>query len=156
MNKLDQIIIEFIKNENNRPVSKKILITKIQKVHKDIEVKNIFHSIRFLEKNKKIVTLISGKLVLPYDSGKIISDSEGTGEISINSYGDGFIKIHNDDSREIFIYRDNVKNALNGDIVEFVETDAVSKNNLTNGIITKVIKRAKDIFVGEFVKTDEG
>ena len=56
MNKLDQIIIEFIKNEHNRPVSKKILITKIQKVHKDIEVKNIFHSIRFLEKNKKIVT----------------------------------------------------------------------------------------------------
>ena len=25
----------------------------------------------------------------------------------------------------VFIYRDNVKNALNGDIVEFVETDAI-------------------------------
>lgn len=49
MNKLDQIIIEFIKNENNRPVSKKILITKIQKVHKDWS-KEYFSFYTFLRK----------------------------------------------------------------------------------------------------------
>ena len=56
----------------------------------------------------------------------------------------------------MLVYRDDVKKAVNGDMVECVETDAVSRNNLTNGTITEVIKRAKDIFVGGFVKADDG
>ncbi len=154
MNKLDQTVIDFLEKENNRPISKRMLIDKILSVNKELVVKNIFHSLRFLEKNKKIKILQSGKIVLEFNPGKPIDGTNDVGEISINSYGDGFVKTSNN-NEEVYIYRENIKGALNGDTVEFIKTDAPPRKNLDNGIVIKIIKRSKDLFVGEFVKKDE-
>ncbi|MGL4647274.1 MAG: ribonuclease R [Mycoplasmoidaceae bacterium] len=156
MNKLDKTILTILEDQKEKPIPRKILIDKVLLTNKEIIVKNIFHSFRYLEKIKKIKILPNGKVVLSFNIGNEIPDTKAEGTISINSYGDGFIKPTNDPQNEVYINIDYTNGALNEDLVEFVKTDGPSKKNLAIGKVLKVIKRAKDIFVGEFKKTATG
>lgn len=78
------------------------------------------------------------------------------GPISINTKGVGFFdKDPNEKNRaeSIEVQPININRALHGDIVEVVLTGEKIKNR-EQGKVTKVVKRAKDEFVGVVVKKD--
>ena len=79
-----------------------------------------------------------------------------TGPISINTKGVGFFDLDPNDKNKkdsVEIQPQFVNRALHGDTVEIILTGEKIKNR-EQGKITKVIKRAKDEFVGEVVVRD--
>ena len=69
-----------------------------------------------------------------------------------NQKGFGFVKIE-DQEEEIYISKENCKNALNGDTVEIKIISEKEENKKQEGKITKIIRHEKDTIVGTFQKS---
>ena len=69
-----------------------------------------------------------------------------------NQKGFGFVKIE-DQEEEIYISKENCKNALNGDTVEIKIIAEKEENKKQEGKITKIIRHEKDTIVGTFQKS---
>lgn len=153
MNNLDQAILNIVNNEKGRPISKKLLISKIQKINPNFEVKEIFKSLRYLANNFLISYNQLGKIKEGYKDGNIIAENGGEGLIFINNIGDGFIRIE-DSTVEYYVNKKNLKGSLSGDKVNFAITDKISKKEINDAIITKVIERNSSYFVGTITITN--
>ncbi len=154
MNKLDNIIIDILKKEE-KPIPKGILIKKIEESKIDVEKNSIFKSIKWLITNGSIKELQTGKLVIGYENGNILPNTKNKGIIKINSSHDGFVK--DDDGNSLcYINKKNLKSALDGDEVEFELFDKKTKEDLSDGIVTKVINRFKTLYTAIFYKNEKG
>ncbi len=153
---IDRLILEQLKQENDKPIPKGILIKKITDKNKDINVKDIFKSIKFLSVKGHIRELQSGKIVLGYQDGNVIPNSNKTGIISLNIAGDGFIKDEETGLSIAYINHKNLLGALDGDEVEYVLFDKKTKDDLQDGKVIKVINNNKSTYTATFFKTDKG
>lgn len=154
MNKVDNIIIDILKKEE-KPIPKGILIKKIEGEIKDIDKTTIFKSIKWLTVNGNIKELQTGKLVIGYENGNIVPNTEGKGIIWINSSHDGFVKDEEGNSL-CYINKKNLKSALDGDEVEFILFDKKTKEELPDGMVTKINKRTKTLYTAVFYKNEKG
>ena len=67
--------------------------------------------------------------------------------------GYGFIELEEEDTEDIFVAPGQMKDALNGDKVEFIITNPRTGNRRAEGKILKVIEREKTEVVGVFQKS---
>lgn len=154
MNKIDTLILEILKKEE-KPIPKGILIKKIEEQNNGFDKNSIFKSIKWLSINGEIKELQTGKLIIGYENGNIIEGSNGRGIIRINSSHDGFVK-DEDGNSLCYINKKNLNSALDGDEVEFMLFDKKTKDDLQDGLITKVINRSKTLYTALFQKNEKG
>ena len=144
MIKKEDIILEFMKDENYTPMKAKEIAMLLGVPKKEY---NEFNQIlKTLEENYKIVKNRKNRY-------RLIGDNFQEGIYRKNQKGFGFVKIDGKED-EIYISKENSLNALNGDkvLVEIIE----EKNKIKNaeGKIKKIIKHEKDTVVGTFQKSD--
>lgn len=144
MIKKEDIILEFMKDENYTPMKAKEISMLLGVPKKEY---NEFNQIlKTLEENYKIVKNRKNRY-------RLIGDNFQEGIYRKNQKGFGFVKIDGKED-EIYISKENSMNALNGDkvLVEIIE----EKNKIKNaeGKIKKIIKHEKDTVVGTFQKSE--
>ena len=144
MIKKEDIILEFMKDENYTPMKAKEISMLLGVPKKEY---NEFNQIlKTLEENYKIVKNRKNRY-------RLIGDNFQEGIYRKNQKGFGFVKIDGKEDK-IYISKENSMNALNGDkvLVEIIE----EKNKIKNaeGKIKKIIKHEKDTVVGTFQKSD--
>ncbi len=144
MIKKEDIILEFMKDENYTPMKAKEIAMLLGVPKKEY---NEFNQIlKTLEENYKIVKNRKNRY-------RLIGDNFQEGIYRKNQKGFGFVKIDGKED-EIYISKENSMNALNGDkvLVEIIE----EKNKIKNaeGKIKIIIKHEKDTVVGTFQKSD--
>ena len=76
-----------------------------------------------------------------------------TGKFRNTERGYGFIELEEEDVEDIFVAPGQMKDALNGDRVEFIITNPKTGNRRAEGKILKVIEREKTEVVGVFQKS---
>ena len=144
MIKKEDIILEFMKDENYAPMKAKEIAIILGVPKK--EYKEFNQILKTLEENYKIVKNRKNRY-------RLIGDNFQEGIYRKNQKGFGFVKIDGKED-EIYISKENSMNALNGDkvLVEIIE----EKNKIKNaeGKIKKIIKHEKDTVVGTFQKSD--
>ena len=133
MYKKEDIILEFMKDENYTPMKAKemaiILGVPKKEYNKFLEVLNN------LEENYKIVKNRKNRY-------KVIGENVVEGIYRKNVKGFGFVKVEGEDN-EIYISKENSKNALNGDRVLVEITEEKTKIKSAEGKIKKIIKHEK-------------
>ena len=140
MYKKEDIILEFMKDENYTPMKAKemaiILGVPKKEYNKFLEILNN------LEENYKIVKNRKNRY-------KVIGENFVEGIYRKNVKGFGFVKVEGEDD-EIYISKENSKNALNGDRVLVEITEEKTKIKSAEGKIKKIIKHEKNTLVGTF------
>lgn len=77
---------------------------------------------------------------------------EIVGIFKANEKGFGFVKVEGVEE-EVFISKENTKNALNGDKVQIIIVKQAEENNHSEGKIIKIVEHEKDTVVGIFQKS---
>ena len=136
------IILKFMSDDKYVPMKAKELafVLGVPK-----EKYTEFHQIlKCLEDEYKIQATKKGKYIL------VDNNEYKTGTLRLNSKGFGFVKLA-DSEEEIFISKNNMKHALNGDevIVQIIDNNSSSSEH-KEGSIVKVLKHDKDTLVGTF------
>ena len=139
MNKKEEIILEFMKDPEYKPMKAKE-IAIILRVPKK-EYPKFQEAIAELEKEFKIGKNHKNKY-------KVIKEEYKEGNFRKNAKGFGFVNIGEED--EIYISKENTNNALNGDIVLVEILEEKNKLKKAEGKIKKIIKHEKDTIVGTF------
>lgn len=144
MNKLDQIQ-QFLSNDQYVPMSIEqiMYVLAISKKEKDI-VKEIMDE---LEIQGKVTTTQKGKYELCEKLALLPGKYEGT------TKGFGFVIPDNNEMDDIFIQSENTSTAMNGDRVLVKITKSSKEGKRAEGIVEKIIKRARTSLVGKFQKS---
>lgn len=159
-------VLHILKNDS-KPILIEILIKKtiylIKQEHKKLFLKenNIFWVIQDLV-NEEIVAINNrGKYYLSYFDLPEITNSLQQGVFYTAARGPfGFVKVKKDDDTllSFFVHKKDINNAIDGDIVEFVELDTtikkirkpnVEKTNNGEARIKRILEHTKDSYVGE-------
>lgn len=133
-------ILEFMKSEEYVPMKAKELAT-IFRVPKK-EYSKFLEILGELELNLKIEKNRKNRY-------KIVEKTYYDGTYRKNPKGFGFVKL-DEETDEIYISKENSKNALNGDRVLIEITEEKNKIKKAEGKIVKILKREKDTVVGIF------
>lgn len=139
MNK-EEIILEFIKDENYVPMKAKEMAIILGVPKK--EYNQFVQILKKLEDEYKIVKNRKNKY-------KPMDEKYKEGIYRKNKKGFGFVKIEGQED-EIFISKENSLRALNGDIVLIEIIDEKSKEKSAEGIVKKILKHEKETVVGVF------
>ena len=151
-----KLILEIVNDEKKKPIPigiilKKILL-KIEKVNK----KKFYENIDNLLQSAQLIKLKNNKIVIGYPKAEIDRTKIFIGTISLNSKLTGFITKKTENEAKYFVHWTNLNGALNGDTVEFALLKIEKKDqNLKDAIVTKIIKRKKDFFVGCYYKKQD-
>ena len=140
MYKKEDIILEFMKDENYTPMKAKEMAMILGVPKK--EYNKFLQMLKELEENYKIVKNKKNRY-------RLIGENFVEGIYRKNQKGFGFVKIENQED-EIYISKENSLRALNGDrvLVEIIEEK--NKIKKAEGKIKKIIKHEKDTVVGTF------
>ena len=133
-------ILDFMKSEEYVPMKAKELAT-IFRVPKK-EYSKFLEILGELELNLKIEKNRKNRY-------KIVEKTYYDGTYRKNPKGFGFVKL-DEETDEIYISKENSKNALNGDRVLIEITEEKNKIKKAEGKIVKILKREKDTVVGIF------
>ena len=139
MNKKEEIILEFMKDPEYKPMKAKEIAIILGVPKK--EYPKFQEAIAELEKEFKIGKNHKNKY-------KVIKEEYKEGNFRKNAKGFGFVNIGEED--EIYISKENTNNALNGDIVLVEILEEKNKLKKAEGKIKKIIKHEKDTIVGTF------
>ena len=139
MNKKEEIILEFMKDPEYKPMKAKEIAIILGVPKK--EYPKFQEEIAELEKEFKIGKNHKNKY-------KVIKEEYKEGNFRKNAKGFGFVNIGEED--EIYISKENTNNALNGDIVLVEILEEKNKLKKAEGKIKKIIKHEKDTIVGTF------
>ena len=139
MNKKEEIILEFMKDPEYKPMKAKEIAIILGVPKK--EYPKFQEAIAELEKEFKIGKNHKNKY-------KVIEEEYKEGNFKKNAKGFGFVNIGEED--EIYISKENTNNALNGDIVLVEILEEKNKLKKAEGKIKKIIKHEKDTIVGTF------
>ena len=143
-NKLTKSIIDYVgkhptKNFNYKQISAKLQIT-------DSSTRQLTNTVLYeLKSAGYIEELSTGKFRYKHKSAYI------TGNVDITNWGSGYV-ISDDVMEDVFVSRENLKNALHGDTVKvFLHTRKRKKK--PEGEVVEVIKRARETFIGTIQRT---
>ena len=139
MNKKEEIILEFMKDPEYKPMKAKEIAIILGVPKK--EYPKFQEAIAELEKEFKIGKNHKNKY-------KVIEEEYKEGNFKKNAKGFGFVNIGEED--EIYISKENTNNALNGDIVLVEILEEKNKLKKAEGKIKRIIKHEKDTIVGTF------
>lgn len=139
MTKKEEIILEFMKDPEYKPMKAKEIAIILGVPKK--EYPKFQEAIAELEKEFKIGKNHKNKY-------KVIKEEYKEGNFRKNAKGFGFVNIGEED--EIYISKENTNNALNGDIVLVEILEEKNKLKKAEGKIKKIIKHEKDTIVGTF------
>lgn len=139
MTKKEEIILEFMKDPEYKPMKAKEIAIILGVPKK--EYPKFQEAIAELEKEFKIGKNHKNKY-------KVIEEEYKEGNFKKNAKGFGFVNIGEDD--EIYISKENTNNALNGDIVLVEILEEKNKLKKAEGKIKRIIKHEKDTIVGTF------
>lgn len=140
--KIKEIILDFIKDESYKPLNKGQL-AKIFNISKK-EMKDFSKLLNEMEKEGLIIQDNKQRYVNPEDTNMII------GKLQSNPKGFGFVIPEKKDMKDIFISRDNINGAINGDKVIVELFSEGSENKKAEGKITQILERANSVVVGVF------
>ena len=140
---LRDLILNIVYDEDYNPITIKELATymKADKYTKGV----IYDEVKKLEKDNKI-HISHKKRIMP------ISDEELSliGTISLAQGGYGFFISENKDMNDVFISKDNLGDAFDGDKVKIEITKEASKGKNAEGRVLEIIERGKTKIVGTF------
>lgn len=140
---LRDLILNIVYDEDYNPITIKELATymKADKYTKGV----IYDEVKKLEKDNKI-HISHKKKIMP------ISDEELSliGTISLAQGGYGFFISENKDMNDVFISKDNLGDAFDGDKVKIEITKEASKGKNAEGRVLEIIERGKTKIVGTF------
>ena len=139
MTKKEEIILEFMKDPEYKPMKAKEIAIILGVPKK--EYPKFQEAIAELEKEFKIGKNHKNRY-------KVIEEEYKEGKFRKNAKGFGFVNIGEDD--EIYISKENTNNALNGDIVLVEILEEKNKLKKAEGKIKRIIKHEKDTIVGTF------
>ncbi len=139
MTKKEEIILEFMKDPEYKPMKAKEIAIILGVPKK--EYPKFQEAIAELEKEFKIGKNHKNKY-------KVIKEEYKEGNFRKNAKGFGFVNIGEED--EIYISKENTNNALNGDIVLVEILEEKNKLKKAEGKIKRIIKHEKDTIVGTF------
>ena len=139
MTKKEEIILEFMKDPEYKPMKAKEIAIILGVPKK--EYPKFQEAIAELEKEFKIGKNHKNKY-------KVIEEEYKEGNFKKNAKGFGFVNIGEED--EIYIPKENTNNALNGDIVLVEILEEKNKLKKAEGKIKRIIKHEKDTIVGTF------
>ena len=139
MTKKEEIILEFMKDPEYKPMKAKEIAIILGVPKK--EYPKFQEAIAELEKEFKIGKNHKNKY-------KVIEEEYKEGNFKKNAKGFGFVNIGKED--EIYIPKENTNNALNGDIVLVEILEEKNKLKKAEGKIKRIIKHEKDTIVGTF------
>ena len=142
----EKLIFDFMKEETYIPMRAKeiALFLNVPKT----EYSNFVEILSKLENEYKIQKNRKSKYSL------VPKEKYLNGIFRGNEKGFGFVKIENMDN-EIYIAKNNIKGALNGDkvLIEIIQNDNKKDSHHEEGKIVKVVSREKDSLVGLFTKS---
>ena len=140
---LRDLILNIVYDEDYNPITTKELASymKADKYTKGV----IYDEVKKLEKDNKI-HISHKKRIMP------ISDEELSliGTISLAQGGYGFFISENKDMNDVFISKDNLGDAFDGDKVKIEITKEASKGKNAEGRVLEIIERGKTKIVGTF------
>ena len=140
---LRDLILNIVYDEDYNPITTKELASymKADKYTKSV----IYDEVKKLEKDNKI-HISHKKRIMP------ISDEELSliGTISLAQGGYGFFISENKDMNDVFISKDNLGDAFDGDKVKIEITKEASKGKNAEGRVIEIIERGKTKIVGTF------
>lgn len=140
---LRDLILNIVYDEDYNPITTKELASymKADKYTKGV----IYDEVKKLEKDNKI-HISHKKRIMP------ISDEELSliGTISLAQGGYGFFISENKDMNDVFISKDNLGDAFDGDKVKIEITKEASKGKNAEGRVIEIIERGKTKIVGTF------
>ena len=139
MTKKEEIILEFMKDPEYKPMKAKEIAIILGVPKK--EYPKFQEAIAELEKEFKIGKNHKNKY-------KVIEEEYKEGNFRKNAKGFGFVNIG--EEGEIYISKENTNNALNGDIVLVEILEEKNKLKKAEGKIKRIIKHEKDTIVGTF------
>ena len=139
MTKKEEIILEFMKDPEYKPMKAKEIAIILGVPKK--EYTKFQEAIAELKKEFKIGKNHKNKY-------KVIEEEYKEGNFRKNAKGFGFVNIGEED--EIYISKENTNNALNGDIVLVEILEEKNKLKKAEGKIKRIIKHEKDTIVGTF------
>ena len=139
MTKKEEIILEFMKDPEYKPMKAKEIAIILGVPKK--EYPKFQEAIAELEKEFKIGKNHKNKY-------KVIEEEYKEGNFRKNAKGFGFVNIGEED--EIYISKENTNNALNGDIVLVEILEEKNQLKKAEGKIKRIIKHEKDTIVGTF------
>ena len=150
-----ELILEIV-NDEKRPIPIGIILRKILLKIENIDQKKFFENISNLLNSAQLIKLKNNKIVLGYPKAEIDRSKFFIGTIFLNSKLAGFITEKFKNESEYFVHHTNLNGALNGDTVEFALLKIEkSDQRLKDAIVTKIIKRKKNFFVGCFHKKQD-
>ena len=146
-----KLILKIVNDENKKPIPIGIILKKILLKIKNIDRNIFFENINYLLYSSQLIKLKNNKIVIGYPKAEIDRSKFFIGTISLNSKLTGFITKELENESKYFVHHTNLNGALNGDTVEFALLK-IEKNDqrLKDAIVTRVIKRKKNFFVGCF------
>lgn len=144
INKKEQIILEFMKDEEYVPIKAKEIGMILGVPKKDYP--DFLRTIEELEQNFKIQKNRKNQY-------RLMEENFSEGIYRKNQKGFGFVKIENQED-EIYIARENSQNALNGDRVLIEILEEKNKIKKAEGKVKKILKHEKDTMVGTFQKSE--
>ena len=74
------------------------------------------------------------------------------GVFEANERGFGFVRLEIEESDDVFIARNDINGALNGDVVEVEIISEKSENKRPEGKVIRIVRRGKTTLVGTFKK----
>lgn len=140
----EKLILEFMKEKEYIPMKAKEMAS-ILMVPKT-EQEEFRHILEKLEEELKIQKNRKNQY-------RIVEEKYQEGIYRGNEKGYGFVTLLDCDKEDIYISKENHKDALNGDIVYFEIIKEKESNHHAEGRIVKVVKHDKDVLVGTFQKS---
>ena len=140
---LKELILNIVNDENYEVMTIKELEKYLQ-VDKYTK-KVVYEQLKNLEKENKL-RISHKKKIMP------LSEEEKSliGEISLAQAGYGFFISDNKDFKDVFISKDNLNKAFDGDKVKIEIIKAAEKGKNAEGRVVEIIKRANKKVVGTF------
>ena len=131
-------IIKYLQNYSGKPLRRRQLARFMGIKEKDY--RKFRDVIKGLIKTNQLLKKSGGFLMLTSSAKKL------KGTIALTSHGYGFVTTK-EMSSDIFIRRESLNGALNGDSVEVAILQS-NKHHKSEGIVQRIISRATDIFIG--------
>ena len=140
---LRDLILQIVYDDNYSPITKKELAEYMQadKYTRDA----IYDQIKALDKENKI-RISHKKRIMPLSE----EDLSLVGTISLAQSGYGFFISDNKDMKDVFIAKDKLKDAFDGDRVKIEITKEATKGKNAEGRVLEILERGNSKIVGTF------
>lgn len=152
-------IIKIIQDDGNRKIPPGIIVRKMLNQFPYLLKSKIFSEIDAMKASGELKIFNDNKVALGYIDAEVDYSNLYEGYISINSNCDGYIRLLNDNNEvieEFYVNKIHLNSALRGDFVQFALLKKDCLNSLREASVTKVLKRNKNICVGQIIFEPNG